>query len=507
MSLDSALAIGTSGLLNIDWQLAIVSQNVANASTPGYALEISSQQALSAGGVGYGVQTGLTTRVLNTQLQGQVFGQNAMVAGLQTQQAALQGIDALNGAVGQGGDLPGLVAALQNSFSTLSNDPGNQTQQQAVVVAAQSLTRGLNALSQGVGAARQTAQDQMVGEVSSLNAGLSTIGALSSRIVQLKAQGQSTADLENQRDAAIQSVSQLVDMRFLAQPDGDMLAVTGSGLSVPLHGGSSPFSLAGATIGANASHPGSVPGIMLGGADVTAQMAGGQIGANILLRDQTLPTYQAELDEVSHTTATRFAAQGLALFTNPAGVVPGGGGSPAQAGYVGFAGTIQANPAVLANPALVRDGTNAVAGSGTGASAFTPNPAGGPAGFTALISRVLDYAMGTEVQAGVPQPAAAQTGLGPSGALSSPYSGDASLGGLASAFAGAQAQDSAAVTGALTTAQGVQTSLQAKLSAGSGVSIDAEMSTMVTLQNAYGANAKIITAAQAMWADLLQTIN
>jgi flagellar hook-associated protein 1 FlgK len=38
------------------------------------------------------------------------------------------------------------------------------------------------------------------------------------------------------------------------------------------------------------------------------------------------------------------------------------------------------------------------------------------------------------------------------------------------------------------------------------VNMDTEMSLMITLQNAYGANAKIITAAQAMFTQLLQSV-
>ncbi len=179
---------------------------------------------------------------------------------------------------------------------------------------------------------------------------------------------------------------------------------------------------------------------------------------------------------------------------------------PAQSGYVGFAASIGVNPAVQATPSLVRDGTQAVAGSPTGASAFTPNPAGGPAGFTTLITRVLDYALGTQAQSGVAQPAFNTAGLGPAGPLSSPYAGAGALGALATAMVGAQSQDSAATTGQLGTEQAVQTTLQSKLSAESGVSIDTEMSTMVQLQNAYGASARLISAAQAMWTQLLTAV-
>ena len=62
MSLDAALSIASGSLANINRQLALVSQNVANAATPGYAREISTQQSLSAGGLGMGVRSGAAQR-------------------------------------------------------------------------------------------------------------------------------------------------------------------------------------------------------------------------------------------------------------------------------------------------------------------------------------------------------------------------------------------------------------------------------------------------------------
>ena len=237
--------------------------------------------------------------------------------------------------------------------------------------------------------------------------------------------------------------------------------------------------------------------------DVTAQIIDGRIGANLALRDTTLPGQQAGLDEFAKTLANRLSGQGLALLTDPAGSVPPGGGTPVQAGYVGFANVIQVNPAITATPSLVRDGTQAVAGSATGASAFTPNPAGGPAGFVTLITRITDQAFGTEAQPGVPQTAPAAAGLGVAGTLTLPYGDAGSLGDLAASLVGAQSEATAAANGDLATGTALQATLTAKLQSATGVSIDAELSTMIGLQNAYGANAKVITSAEAMWTSLL----
>jgi len=515
MSLAGAIASASSGLADVSARLALVSHNVANASTPSYAVESIGSASLTAGGVGMGVLTGPAVRSVDQALQGAGLLQNATVAGLQTRQAALQSIDAISGTPGQGSDLGSLLGAMQNQFSTLLTDPSNPTQQSAVVASATTLAQGINALSNGATTQRQTAENSIVAEVGAVNSALGTIGSLSAQIVAQQANGQSTADLENQRDAAVQGLSQLLSVNVLEQPNGNMVVTTASGTLLPTlvspgasSGASSgPLSVTGANVQPGATYPGGgIGGIMLGGVDVTQQMTGGQIGANVTLRDTTLPTYQAGLDEFSQNMASQFAAQGLTLFTDPNGNVPSGGGIPVQSGYVGFAAEIQVNPAVQADPSLVRDGTTAIAGSPTGASPFTPNPPGGPAGFAALITRVLTYALGADAQNGVPQPAANTTGLGADGTLSAPFAAPATLSAFAAALTGAAAADSANVTSQLGTEQAVQTSLAAQLSSQSGVNLDQQMSLMIQLQNAYGANAKVISAVQSMFADLLAEV-
>ena len=501
MSLMAALSVTTSGLGAIERQLALVSQNVANAGTAGYATESAAPESVAAGGQGMGVTMAPATTAVNQAMQNAVLTQNAEVSGLSTQQSALQGIDAVMGTPAQGNDLASLVGAVQDGFSTLLADPSNATQQQAVVSQAQTLAQGINTIAETTIAARQTAQDNIVSGVASLNQALATIGGLNAKIVSQQQQGLSIADLQNARATAMQSVTQLIGANFLTQPDGAVLVATQSGMILPTNG-TAALSTSDATL---APQNGAPPAIMLGGADVTAALTGGSLGANIALRDGVLPQIQAGLDEFSQTLAGRFSAQGLNLFTDAQGNVPAGGGSPVQSGYLGFSATIQVNPAVLANPALVRDGTQAVAGSAGGAAAFTPNPSGGPAGYTTLISRVLDQALGTEVQSGVTQPAANTSGLGPNGTLSLGFPGTGALGDLAAALTGAEAATSSNVSQNLTTQQGVQTNLQTQLSTQSGVNVDAQMSQMVALQNAYGANARVITAVQAMWTALMAT--
>jgi flagellar hook-associated protein 1 FlgK len=250
---------------------------------------------------------------------------------------------------------------------------------------------------------------------------------------------------------------------------------------------------------------------MLGGIDVTAQFSNGitgtgQIGAALLLRDTTLPGFQGELDEFAETLAVRFDQQGLRLFSDPAGALPATAGVPRQSGYIRFANTIQVDPAVAANPALVRDGTGAVAGAAGGPSAFTPNPVGGPAGFTTLITRVLSYALGNEVAAGVPQPAPNLSGMGPAGTLNSTMNAPGPITGFATALVARQTVAAGDAATAATAAGDTRTALNQAISDRSGVNLDTELSAMMVLQNAYAANAKVMSTLQQMWSSLLQAV-
>ena len=508
MSIGNVLDIAASGLANINLQMSLISQNVANDGTPNYAVEVSSPESLSANGQPLGVASGQATLQIDNQLQTECFNQNTVVSGLQTRQTALQALDAAQGTPGQGNDLVSLLGNVQTQLSTLLTNPNDQTQQAKVVQAASTLTRGINAVSDAYTQQRQTAQNGLVSAVSTLNTTLATIGSLNNKIVGLQVAAQSTADLQNQRNAAVASLSQLLNVKTLQQPNGALLVMTASGTVLPTQPPYTQIVAPGAAIEPGTSYAGgTIPAITLNGVDITSRLQGGQIGADLTLRDTTLPTYQAELDEFAQNLATRFQAQGLTLFTDPSGAVPAPATSgPVQASYVGFSATIQVNPAVVATPSLVRDGTDAVAGSPSGAAAFTPNPSGGPAGFTTLLNNVLTFALGTEAQPGVAQPAFNTTGLGVDGTLNAPFVAPTTLSDLAGALVTAQAQDSTETTSQLTTEQAVQTTLNSKFASESGVNMDTEMSSMIALQNAYGVNAKIVATVQTLFNQLLNSV-
>ena len=162
----------------------MVSQNVANAGTPGYARQVLGQSSLAAEGQGMGVRTGVAGRQIDLQLQSAALRQGAAVSGLQVRQAALARIEAAHGTVGADDDLPALLGKLDAAFSALASDPASQPAQSGAVDAARTLTRQVNALHATYATARQEAQDAVVAGVATANGALREIGVLSARIVQ-----------------------------------------------------------------------------------------------------------------------------------------------------------------------------------------------------------------------------------------------------------------------------------------------------------------------------------
>ena len=447
MRLDGVLTQAASGLESVTRRLGTVSQNVANANTPDYVRETLPVDSLVAGGIGMGVRSGVATRSVDAALQADLFAAGGHVADGQVRQAALAAIDEASGAPGSGQDLPGLVGALRDAFSTLASDPSNQTQQRTVINRAGDLARGINGLGNAIGAARQLAQDNLVNDVQAANVALRSVGQLSDQVIAARSRGESTAALEDSRDVAMRAATALTGAQFLPQTNGGLLAFSG-GTSLPLGASSGPLALGNATLG-----PGTTaPAVTVVGA--LAPLGGGRIGAELDLRDVVLPGLQTGVDGFAHALTSGFVAQGLALFTDASGTVPT---------TAGYAQTIQVNPAVKTSPRMVRDGSAAA----------------GAAGDTTLIDAVLSSVLN-----------------GGSGTIS----------GQASDLVAGHAQLAATAASRLSSDQGVQSSLQAKLNAQTGVSVDTEMTDMVRLQNSYGANARVISAVQAMWDQLLSAV-
>lgn len=526
MSLDSSIGVSASGLRAISAQIRTVSSNVSNAGVEGYTRKAVTLSAASVAGVSNGVRTGELVRATSEELQRAVWAREASFAAADTRASVLAPIESLHGRPEDGASLAGLLGQVQENFVRLASDPTSPSLHVDVVQAADTLASRINEVAGAVTAARNRSHELLVDGVAELNRLLGEAGKASAEIVRLRSQGQGAAELEDRRDAVISRLSALIDVRVILKESGEMIAFTSGGLTLPLR--SDALSVSGAVLGPSSFYDaaaGSVPGLLLTDhtrqtppIDVTQGQFGGQFGALLRLRDETLPRFTAELDEFAQKLARRFDQQGLRLFTDATGNVPQESAVVPQSRYVGFSSEIRVFALLRDVPRLVRDGTHEIPAGVPAFPAtrevqapygdpFTPNPADGPQGFTGLIERVLEHAFGSDLGLGRPHsPAFLAQDLGPAGRLSSPIPGARTLMAYATSLVSTQVAEHAAAVGTADTERATRDLLSQRHVDAVGVSLDTEMALLVQLQNAYQANARVLTAVQAVWDALFNSV-
>jgi flagellar hook-associated protein 1 len=311
MSLSSALSIAMSGLNANQAALSIVSSNIANASTPGYVSQSLNQVEQSAGGVGTGVRVDGITRALNTYVQSQLRTETSGGGYADQISNVLTQLQNVYGTPGGQGTLENAFSNLTTAVQGLSANSGTYSSQSAVVTAAQNMAQQLNATTQGIQALRTSVQQDIATSVTSANTAMAQIANLNTQLQGMSPTDPSTATLEDQRDTAVDQLSQLMDVRVSTSSNNQVSIYTNSGVQL-VGTQASTLSFNGpATLSASnlySTNPtqngvGTITLTSPGGAtvdmDATNAFSSGQIAADLQLRDTTLVQAQTQVDQLA----------------------------------------------------------------------------------------------------------------------------------------------------------------------------------------------------------------
>lgn len=365
IGLDSAL----SGLRVAQRQLDVISSNVSNSSTEGYTRKVLNQESQVVNGVTIGVMGSSITRSVDMNMQKEVWTQVSAASFYDVQTAYMNQIQSFNGPPDKELSIAANIAGLQAGFVQLSNQPDDQTQLAQTVIQAQNVAKKFNDYSGMINDMRNDTQTQIADSVTKANALLKKIADMNGQIKFNTSIGGNVASSQDQRDQAIKQLSDLMGITSFTRGDGVLVVQTTQGqqladeTAATLVFNSSP-------VNANAAYPTGAAGIILTidgkitktSTDIAAFNPGGKIGAYLDMRDNTLPRYQAQLDEMAQKLAMRFDAQGIRLFTDGSGAVPADTApsiSPVviPVPYVGFASAIRVNTLVLRDNTLIQRST------------------------------------------------------------------------------------------------------------------------------------------------------
>ncbi len=113
-----------------------------------------------------------------------------------------------------------LLDSFYSALSAASASPDDDSLREAVVSSAESLSEGFNWISENLSSQSDSISSEISNDVESINDLTSSIASLNSQITSLKAQGGDTSSLEDSRDSAVSSLSSLLNVNVTQQDDG-----------------------------------------------------------------------------------------------------------------------------------------------------------------------------------------------------------------------------------------------------------------------------------------------
>lgn len=362
--LDSAL----SGLRIAQQQLGVIASNISNVQTDGYTRKILPQSTRTIEGISIGVKPDTIIRKVDYSLVRDMWTQISFTSGLDVKATYMARIQDFHGASESETSFAAEISQLKDTFSALSDEPENIYMQNAVIQQADAYARKMNDFSTLVQELRNDADEQMLQGVTRVNSLLEQIAEQNQQVLINKNKGLGAAENEDLRDKAIKELAQYIDITFFTRGDGALIVQTRSGTQLADELPNTLW-MQGTTLGTDKYYPTSASGIYLGGDpskndeayDLIPFGLGGKLGALAELRDEILPSYQAQADELAYRTALRLNNEGLALYTDSGGQIPldtAPTTSPLNpVDYVGFSRTMQVNRDIINDPSLLYKGT------------------------------------------------------------------------------------------------------------------------------------------------------
>lgn len=324
-SLFSMLTSAASSMSVFENAMAVTQNNVANASTPGYADQVATFEALpfnqGNGSLG-GVQAGPTQSSRNEYAEQSVRDASTQLGNYQQQVTSLTSLQSYFDITGKSG-VPAALSSLYSAFSTWSTNPSDTSAQQNVITQAQDVASAFNTTAGNVA---QTATDTN-NQISSLVDQVNTlVGQLSGYNAQIEAGDKNDPGLDASVNSALQSLSQLANITTTTQSDGAVNVMLGTGTMLLAGSTQNKLSITYAVpttpTPANSLGPPDAKLMDSHGSDVTANATGGELGGILYVRNQVLPSIQGNgsQDGSLNQMAKGFADQvnsliGFPLFT------------------------------------------------------------------------------------------------------------------------------------------------------------------------------------------------
>lgn len=353
MTISSSLASAVSGLNAASRNVEVISNNIANAATKGYGRRELVTEARSIGSVGQGVRVVGVRREADMVLIGDRRVSQAASGADAVRAAYYRSLESAIGTTDSAVSVGSRIDAFDTALIAAAANPGNAARLDAALQAAGGLVRQISDAADTIQELRQRADGTIADQVELLNAALRRVSDLNGQIRGHAAGNTDATALMDQRQQVIDSIAAILPIREVQREFGQiaLYAVNGAAL---VEGPAAQFGFAPtAAIGAGTRiEEGELSGLTLNGRPVALEgsnspITGGAMQAQFQLRDRLAVESQAQLDALARDLVGRFAAPGLdgSLATGAPGLFTDNGAAFDPLAETGLAQRLAVNAA------------------------------------------------------------------------------------------------------------------------------------------------------------------
>ena len=292
MSLASILGSASSGLLASQTQLRVISDNIANVNTPGYARKVVDQQSVSLSAAGGGVSVARIERTVDQFLQQASYSASAQQSSGQTVADMLDRAQALFGDPTTSNGFFNQLDQVFSDLSTASQDPASSVSRNQALTSISNFFDQASSISSQLQSLSGEADSRISDTVTQVNSLLGQIDQLNVTLVRDTASGADITGAQNAQSQLIDQLSGLLDIAVNRRSDGGVDLQSNDGSLLVSRSGAAQLSFS-----TSGGAPGQILVATTGGTPHPMQPQSGTLAGLLQLRNSQLPTIQAQLGE------------------------------------------------------------------------------------------------------------------------------------------------------------------------------------------------------------------
>lgn len=292
--------ISKSGLRSAERSLAVTSNNIINADTPGYTRQRVDKESvgmrMSGFHAGLGVNITSITRMRNEMTDVVLNEKRQDMGFLQGKHRIYDQLEA-SMASDSGGDLDVRIGRVFDMFSDLSADPQDMSVRNSLVTEAEQLTSKLSDISKNIDRTSNLVQDSANSTISSINQILKDLDGLNDAITQGQSSGKpdhASLDLQVKK---LEQLSEMVDFESQVTDKGALQLRIGGVLVLDEDKSS--------TIRAEIDDVNKTMNLRLDSGKLI-ESSGGKLGSEIEMYESGIPELKERLDAVASAIVTKF---------------------------------------------------------------------------------------------------------------------------------------------------------------------------------------------------------